>query len=294
MRDSYLNETLPCGELELTGCSMTAPTPPPVGPSPVESIRGVFLMKRGKKGFRFTAASLPGHLLHFVMQGKIRQSCNGRVYDLGPGDMIWYHENEWVEGEVREAPWIFYSVHFLASTLPPPGYAQRVMRFPVKRVSPLLQSLHAAWQDTAAPGRGLLCQARLLALLGGLDFRSDRKTGSGSEVQLWWNLETKVRSALDQSYCLATLSALAGRSPATISRACRIATGNSPMRRIKQIRLSLAQGLIVYSEMRVNEIARHVGYERLHEFSRDFRSHFGVSPSQERSRQASRTGRSRP
>ena len=124
----------------------------PAGPSPVESIRSVQLLVRRRQGFRFTATSLPGHLVQFILKGRVRQSCNGRVYDLGPGDVIWYHEDEWVEGVVREAPWIFYSVNFLAPGLPPPDYARRVVR-PRGKSHPEGISTFAgsmAW----APGRG--------------------------------------------------------------------------------------------------------------------------------------------
>jgi AraC-like DNA-binding protein len=50
------------------------------------------------------------------------------------------------------------------------------------------------------------------------------------------------------------------------------------MRRIKEIRLSPARGLIANSDITVSEIAARIGYGRVQEFSRDFHRLFGVPP----------------
>src|SRR6188768_4210986 len=93
---------------------------------PVEEIRGVFLFERSEE--TFVASSSPGHLLHLVINGEVRQRCNGREYHLRPGDMLWYHESEFVEGECLQAPWRFYSIIFHAPSLPPPDFSRRLAR----------------------------------------------------------------------------------------------------------------------------------------------------------------------
>jgi transcriptional regulator GlxA family with amidase domain len=54
------------------------------------------------------------------------------------------------------------------------------------------------------------------------------------------------------------------------------------MKRLKQIRLSLARGLVLYSDLNMTEIALRVGYGRVHEFSRDYRKAYGRPPTAER------------
>ncbi|RYH20862.1 MAG: helix-turn-helix domain-containing protein [Alcaligenaceae bacterium] len=71
-------------------------------------------------------------------------------------------------------------------------------------------------------------------------------------------------------------------STSTITRACHLAVGLPPMKRIKQIRMSMAQGLVRRSKLTMNEISQRVGYRRLNEFSRDYKTHFGLSPSQDK------------
>jgi transcriptional regulator GlxA family with amidase domain len=63
-----------------------------------------------------------------------------------------------------------------------------------------------------------------------------------------------------------------------VAGACRYAVGLPPLKRIKQIRFSLARGLLQRSALSVKEIAAETGYPRVHEFLRDYRKHFGHPP----------------
>lgn len=95
-----------------------------LGNSPIESILLAKLITKEIAGETFTASSLPGHLLHFVVSGHVRQQCNGRIYELKTGSVLWYHEDEWVQGEVLQAPWQFYTINFIAPHLLPPSEAR--------------------------------------------------------------------------------------------------------------------------------------------------------------------------
>ena len=54
------------------------------------------------------------------------------------------------------------------------------------------------------------------------------------------------------------------------------------MKRVKQLRLSQARGMLQFSQLSISEIAYDVGYERVQEFSRDYRKHFGCTPTEAR------------
>ncbi|HEU5073072.1 MAG TPA: AraC family transcriptional regulator [Polyangiaceae bacterium] len=54
----------------------------------------------------------------------------------------------------------------------------------------------------------------------------------------------------------------------------------SPMRYLKRIRLEQAQALLLGSSTRASEVAQRVGYRSPSHFTRDFKAHFGVPPSQ--------------
>lgn len=253
----------------------------PVGPSPVESIRLVERFERPQPGFAFTATSLPGHLLHLVVSGEVEQSCNGRRQHLTPGALVWYHEDEWVEGRVLHAPWIYYSVNFSAPTLSPPDFAHRV-RPGHAALADTFAALLAEWRRPASAPRSHRCHAHLLTLLAALGDDSPLAAAAPSTGKLWWEIEAWARRRLDRPCSLDELCRTFHRSANTIARACRDAVGLAPMKRLKQIRLSLARGLVQHSELNMTEIAQRIGYARVHEFSRDYRKAHGRPPTADR------------
>jgi AraC-like DNA-binding protein len=256
-------------------------SPSPVGPSPIEGVLLVARLFRSPPR-RFEATSLPGHLVHVIVRGRVRQECNGRAYELRPRTAIWYHEDELVRGEVLE-PWEFYTVNFIAPGLPPPDFAERLFNPPWPEAQRRCERMLAAWSDGAlAPAvRAMTVHAELHGLLAILSPNRE-PVRIDERARLWWWLETRVREQLAERLDLAALARIAGVSPATIDRTCRHAVGMSPMRRLKRLRLSLAQGLLKRADLSIGEIAARVGYGRIHEFSRDYRKHFGATPSAHR------------
>jgi AraC-like DNA-binding protein len=258
---------------------MTIPTA--AGPSPVESIRLVERFERRDSGFAFTATSLPGHLLHLVVSGEVEQTCNGRRQRLTPGAVVWYHGDEWVEGRVQRAPWVYYSVNFSAPTLSPPDFDQRLL--PGRQaLAPRFAQLLAAWQSPPSWERDCLCQSHLLALIAGIGAHPAGHPAASPVGKLWWEIEAWARQHIDRTRSLSDLCTRFGRSPNTLTRACRAAVGVPPMKRLKQIRLSLARGLVQHSDLNMTEISARVGYARVHEFSRDYRKAHGHPPTAER------------
>jgi AraC-like DNA-binding protein len=252
-----------------------------VGPSPIEGIHLAKRVTRPGKDFTFTATSRPGHLLHFVVRGRVEQTSNGRRQLLLPGTVIWYHEDEWVEGRVVRGPWVFYSVNFSAPALSPPAFEDRIV--PDRGdLAPFFARMVTAWRGPASAMRAHLCHARLLHLLARLDCHAGAAPSFSTEGKLWWEAESWARRHIDRQVSLADLCAETGRSANTLTRACRAAVGLAPMKRLKQIRLSLARGLVRSSALNMTEIAQRIGYVRVHEFSRDYRKAFGLPPTADR------------
>lgn len=251
----------------------------------VPVLDGVLLVDHYERaaGLKFQATSRPGHLIQLMDSGVARQQVGGRQYTLTPGDLIWYHEDEWVSGEVVEGPWSFYTVNFIAAALPPPPFERRVRRAGTA-VTEAFSGLLDAWRDNDhdAAVREMRVQSRLLALLAEVEDGDGVPFGTHPPAWLWWELETILRQDLAATVTLQTMAEVAGKSAATISRACHEAVGEPPAKRIKRVRMSLARGLVRHSELGIGEIARQVGYSRVHEFSRDYRKHFALAPSAER------------
>jgi len=253
-----------------------------VGSSPIQNILLAKFITYAEKKKTFTATSLPGHLLHYVVHGRVRQQCNGRFYELRPGAVLWYHEDEWVQGEVQETPWEFYSINFIAPTLPPPSFDARLFHFPRASMRNLFAAMIETWQCENETLRLFQLHRNLLQILENLSAQSPQPFLMDDAAKLWWNLETQIRQHIHEPLSLAILEKWAGCSIATITRSSQRAVGQSPMKRIKQIRLSLARGLVLRSSLTLSQIAVEVGYFRVHEFSRDYKKMYGLPPSEDR------------
>lgn len=260
-------------------------SPPIVAAPVIERVLLCDLYRRDELGLRADSSSLPGHLIQLHIAGRAQHEVNGRRYTIEPGSLIWYHEDELVRIRTERVPWRFYTLNFIATHLSPPPFEDRVRKVGAK-VRKRFETLLAAWRDTdVTPAvREMRVQAGVLHLVADLSAGRSEPFAMDPSAQLWWELETQLRRDLSQPIDLAVMVDLTGRSAATIARSCRAALDIAPMKRIKQIRMSLAKGLVCQSDLRITEIADRIGYTRVHEFSRDYRKHFGSPPSIDRQR----------
>lgn len=257
---------------------------PGVGPCAVQAVLLVERFVRNSPNHRFVAHSLPGHLIQCTVRGTTEHEANGRQYVLSPGDVIWYHEDELVKGRVCETPWIFYSVNFIAPALDPPPFEARVQHVDAAVVEKFGRLLDT-WRNLKVPPalREWRVQSCLLDLIAHLYRPRHLPIRMTPAARFWWEIETVVRRDLTQHYTLPRLERISGSSQATIARSCLAAVGVPPIKRIKQIRMSMARGLVQRSDLSLKQIAARVGFGRLHEFSRDYRKCFGLPPSADRS-----------
>jgi AraC-like DNA-binding protein len=255
----------------------------------ITEIRTVDKIKHQEPG-RFSASSLPGHLIHIVTNGEVEQESGGIIERFSGGDSVWYWENEPIRGQVIKAPWEFYTINFLAPSLPPPPLSERVK--PLSRnTMQHAEKLLSIWHSTELSPmiRHIQAHITLLNIVQDLLSAEAREQSAESAAGLWWRLESILRADLSQPINLARLCKLGHCSERTIFRACRAATGLSPIKRIKNLRLSCARGLVRYSLLSISEIAYSTGSERVQEFSRDYRKHFECTPSSDRKQSTNAT-----
>lgn len=68
-------------------------------------------------------------------------------------------------------------------------------------------------------------------------------------------------------------------STSSFYRAFKQVTGESPIQYVKKTRLNKARLLLVRDKLRVSQVANHVGYESVSQFSREFKRYFNIAPS---------------
>ncbi|MCJ2133272.1 AraC family transcriptional regulator [Methylobacterium sp. J-026] len=83
------------------------------------------------------------------------------------------------------------------------------------------------------------------------------------------------------------LATVAGMSVRSFHRAFKAATRKTPLQYIKIVRLSMAMSLLQSETRDVSAVARQVGYESGSQFSREFKRHFHVTPTDVKARRQS-------
>ena len=239
-------------------------------------------LSRGRGG-AYHATTLPGHLVQLTLAGRSRHETGGRTFVAGPGTVVWFHEDEETRIEAEKVPWTFYTVNFVAPALPPPPYDRRIRRGTAE-TERRFEALLKAWRDASAGPlvRHLRVEARLLDLLADVLPAEAAPLRIDPSARVWWELEERLRGRMEGPIQLEDLTRLSGRSVRTLYRACHRATGLAPMKRVKRIRLSMARGLVLHSQLNVSEIAWRVGYERVQELCRDYRRFVGLTPLEDR------------
>ncbi len=95
-----------------------------------------------------------------------------------------------------------------------------------------------------------------------------------------------MKNEWNQNRNIAYYAALCGISPTYFYRCFRRWAGKSPVEYRNMIRLSNAETMLRYTDMKINEISETVGYEDPFYFCRIFSAHFGISPTQYRKKQS--------
>jgi transcriptional regulator GlxA family with amidase domain len=75
-----------------------------------------------------------------------------------------------------------------------------------------------------------------------------------------------------------------GVSGSRFTHAFRSTTGTTPARYLKRVRLSVAAALLSYTPLRIKEITFKVGFVNHGHFIREFKSAYGLTPSEFRRR----------
>jgi ligand-binding sensor domain-containing protein/signal transduction histidine kinase/DNA-binding response OmpR family regulator len=84
----------------------------------------------------------------------------------------------------------------------------------------------------------------------------------------------------DGSFGVGTLSKMAGMSQPVLLKKIKAVTGLSANDFVKNLRLKKAAGLLSANRYNVSEVAYMVGYESTKYFSREFKKHYNVNPSE--------------
>jgi AraC-like DNA-binding protein len=108
-------------------------------------------------------------------------------------------------------------------------------------------------------------------------FSLARGSGSFSQVA---RVISMMQGEFSKKFDVEQLATTANMSVSAFHKAFKEITEDSPLQYLKKIRLARARDLIVQKKMKAYLAADAVGYESSSQFSREFKRHFGQSPTE--------------
>lgn len=95
-----------------------------------------------------------------------------------------------------------------------------------------------------------------------------------------FKLQQTIEKNIHQPWDLQSMAKQAGMSPSHLSTQFKKYFNSSPVKHLTSIRMQQAVFLLQSRNMRVGEVAVHVGYEDISHFSKAFKAYHGKSPKQ--------------
>ena len=145
-------------------------------------------------------------------------------------------------------------------------------KFPVGDFLRIMEGLRSEWEGTR--------EIRPLQLWMELAHSLARRVAQPWQVNArLWGLWEDVGTRLSDPWDLAKLASRFHSSKEHLRRICVRELGRTPMDQLTYMRMQLAQNLLDSSNDKLEVVAKSVGYENAHVFSRAFKRWIGSNPS---------------
>ena len=238
------------------------------------------------KGFLFKGESHDLCELVYVDKGSLHNVVDGTETRLSQGEMMIYAPNSWhMQYADEHVETNFITVSFdLAGEVPEQLFSRRIS-LGAESVSLLKRMLEEREKDGPYSGDIILCSLQMLLL-------TILQSGEKSEQKLktpasLYNENAIVNAALSfvSAHITEKLSVpfVAKRCNVSASRLSALFQQRlsiTPAEYIRRVKLEESKLFIRAGEMNVSQIAAHLNYSSVQQFSRQFKSKFGVSPNE--------------
>lgn len=223
------------------------------------------------------------------LSGQGQCTIQDHSWDINAGDLLILPPNlRHTYGSNPKAPWSIFWVHFRGDRAN--DYLHQLEISPTK---PLIhthdiQLINEAFEDVYRHAKhgyndaALMGMSTAFARLLGLAKIHQRTTGKRllkSENRMTQTLHA-IRHQPEKPWNLKEMAKLAAMSVPHFIERCRQQTGMSPNAYLTQLRLQLALEILLEGQSNVAETAQRVGYGDPFYFSRIFRKHMGIPPSE--------------
>lgn len=237
----------------------------------------------------------------FVMSGAGKYHIEGQIYDIKGGDLLIFNpgvKHQALLDEDSEIPTTEFFVGFSDIQLkcleknfiplPEPGNILHTTGELRQKLFKICSSMEAE-NALGSQGRYFVLKAYLMQMLvyviraqskpvemsGGCSFESINKKYVVEQIVNYFEDHYNEKISLDRIAENMYLSTF------YISKIFKSETGEAPIRHLINIRLEKAKEVLEQNpSLSIKEVAALVGYEDAYHFSKQFKKHYGISPSQ--------------
>lgn len=241
-------------------------------------------------GATFGPRRLQDYEFVWIMKGNVVYEADGRSHDVPPGSLVlgqqgWQETYRWDPlHQTQHAFFHFTPTEADLEQLPP------LTEWPVHRQMPegdiarplfrhilwLITANRPEWRPLLHRGVSQLLACYVTGAVHGLTMERlelpEPVEKALHAVQSMWS-EGRLENP-----SLADLAQAAGVSDVHLCRLFRQTLGQGPITALRYLRLDRAASLLARSNLQVQEVADHTGFENPFHFSRCFKELFGVSP----------------
>ena len=244
----------------------------------------------------FHTENRPGYHLHAVLQGCGQLSVDGKVHNVQSGQLFVTKPGEetWYKADSKE-PWVYCWMSFdgtqAQDAVNKAGFSDGVNVLDYNADCWALYDLvtNVLDLDDDFPSGIYFRTAYLMEFLGHImdSFSNSENEGIPKREFGKSNYIDNAVSFIRENYAVARISDIAdhlGIHRSYLASVFKEKMGVSPQEYLMQCRIKNACRLLEETDIPINEIARRVGYDNPLTFSKTFKSHYGVSPKEYRSR----------
>ena len=249
------------------------------------------MFQSARHHFVSRAGGAEEYVLIACLAGRGRCAIRGKEWTLEPGNIMFLPENVGHEyGADSKNPWSIFWIHFTgeksAEYLEYLSVSEAYPLIAVSNLADVIDAFEDIYQHTgyAYTSTALLCLSTALSRFFGITRLYQRaveqkRRSSENRVLV---IQQVLRDSLNRRVRLDELAKVVGWSPQYLSTVFRQQVGISPMDFFARLKIQRACRLLKASRQSIAEIAAGLGYKDSFYFSRLFRHHIGMSPTEYR------------
>lgn len=279
----------------------------------LDSIRFSFLyIDRYAMGrtWLYPQSPIPYNILRYIEEGEAEFVLDGKAYVVKKNDIVFIPKGTELSCQSLSERFVFYSVRFTSTDLnSDENVLGDIFHIPTRLVEQgegqYFKELYH-WARSNHVAKRCFLRGHLNLLIGSLALRNLPKDMDAQEepapveninleqIKLREKkssrqIDSRIQVVTDfiilnptKPYTPELLADMIGLSKQRFNALFKKSVGKSPMKYVKEMRLTLASKKLLIEDSHVNDIAYAVGYEDPNYFIREFKAAFGFTPNQYR------------